>query len=359
MFNCFVGAINKSSEFNNREIIKNIFIRSANNLNWLKNGDTVLLKIALNSPDPYPATTDPLTVSVIAEELQNRGARMIIGDQSGIGHILHTPDGVIYGSSRVNFQKAGIENGGKMQFVGFEEGGWDNGFYKYNSETCKSWMNGFYETNWVKKADHIINLPRISTHTQAGVTLGFKNLVGLLREDSRMEFHDNGPFRQFMRKKFKTAKNHNNRDSELFFKKITEISLSIKTKLRLTFFNATKAQLTFGPDVLTAGFLPSYVANPDIGLVFGSSDPVIAEIMAMVTLIYLYRKSPYIVELNQAILHLINPFILKPGTIKIRTHPFISHAIKIGLGSTNIQPEYFNLQPELISELNGIVKKNL
>ena len=56
--------------------------------------DIVLLKPALNSPDPYPSTTHPLAIRVVADLLEERGANLVIGDQSRIEHVLHHPKGV-------------------------------------------------------------------------------------------------------------------------------------------------------------------------------------------------------------------------------------------------------------------------
>ena len=46
--------------------IRNIILKATDNLSWLSSGETVLLKPALNSADPYPSTTHPLAVSVTA-----------------------------------------------------------------------------------------------------------------------------------------------------------------------------------------------------------------------------------------------------------------------------------------------------
>jgi hypothetical protein len=59
--------------------------------------DIVLLKPALNSGDPYPSTTHPLALEVTSRLLADRVATVVIGDQSGIGHVLHHPGGVIRG----------------------------------------------------------------------------------------------------------------------------------------------------------------------------------------------------------------------------------------------------------------------
>jgi uncharacterized protein (DUF362 family) len=74
--------------------IRNVILKATDNLSWLSAEETVLLKPALNSPDPYPATTHPLAISVTAELLAERGAKVVIGDQSGIEHVLHYPEHV-------------------------------------------------------------------------------------------------------------------------------------------------------------------------------------------------------------------------------------------------------------------------
>jgi uncharacterized protein (DUF362 family) len=172
--------------------IGEIFLKSTNNLRWLKPGDTVLIKPSLNSPDPYPATTHKLALKVVKDLILGKGAKVVVGDQSGIEHVLHTPEGVVYGSSEDNFYDSGMGDK-SIKFVPFEKDDWDN-FVYYKSPKLRAWKDGFYLTRWVKKVNHIVLLPRISTHAMTGVTLGIKSLVGLLREDSRVEFHNDGPF---------------------------------------------------------------------------------------------------------------------------------------------------------------------
>jgi uncharacterized protein (DUF362 family) len=191
--NLFVHGIQKDPSPGQLSLaIEKVFLKASDNLSWLSKGDLVLLKPALNSPDLYPATTHPLSLNVVSEILEKHGAEVIAGDQSGIEHVLQDESGVIHGSSKGCFEKSGMAESG-VKFVSFEDEGWD-GFYKFKSMKTSSWKDGFYITKLVKEADHIINLPRLSTHILAGVTLGFKDMVGLLREDSRVQFHTDGPF---------------------------------------------------------------------------------------------------------------------------------------------------------------------
>jgi len=335
--------------------IKRVLLESTNNLSWLAPGELVLLKPAINSPDPYPSTTHPFSVSVVADTIKEYGGRVIVGDQSGIEHVVHGPKGVIKGESKKNFEKSGMGDANNADFVSFEQDGWNEGFSRFESEKTMSWKNGFYATNWIQKADHIINLPRVSTHAQAGVTLGFKNLVGLLREDSRLEFHANGPFNSFIASAAKGSGLESKDDGmNRFIEKIVEISLAIQHKLRLTLFTATKAQTTFGPDHHVVPFITSYVAAPKNGLVFASDDPVAAECFAIAYLTELYKnETPLANKIQQKALIFANRRIKELGTQPIADQPLIKHAVKLGLGSAEIEAVYTNTPEELKVKLDA------
>lgn len=287
------GIENKLSNSKLEESIKTVFLQSTNNLSWLKKGDKVLLKPALNSSDSYPATTHPLAVKVIKDLLEKRGAIVIIGDQSGIGHVLQNENKIVYGSSTDNFLKSEMGRS-PDEFTAFEKGYWEKDFIKFKSDQTKSWKEGFYITKWINRVDHIINLPRISTHAMSGVTLGFKNWVGILRQDSRIEFHADGPLSKAIL--FRAKLNYLKTDfknQNKFIEKIVEISLAVKAKLRLTLFVGTKAQVTIGPDS-RVGLIESKVVEPETGLIIASIDPIGAEVVALSYLTYLYQELPLI-----------------------------------------------------------------
>jgi uncharacterized protein (DUF362 family) len=318
--------------------IRDVFLKATDDLAWLGKGDTVLLKPALNSPDPYPSTTHPLAIRVVTDLLEERGAKVVIGDQSGIGHVLHHPGGVIRGSSRENFIRSGMGEKNDARFVSFEDGGWDEGFYRYQSLGTPSWPDGFFISEWVKKADHIVSLPRVSTHSQAGATLGFKCMVGMLREDSRMEFHANGPFNNFITAAAKGSTLTSRDDgSGTFFEKIVEISDALKDKLRLTLFVAIKAQATFGPDRFGIQLGPiglgrAHIMSPQPGLVFASADQVAAETFALGLLKDLKKSVPFFPRLSERVILNQNRNVQDVATIPVRDHPYIRYATKMGLG---------------------------
>lgn len=317
--------------------IKEVFLKSTENLSWLKKGDKVLLKPALNSPDPYPATTSPDSIKVIHDILVERGAEVIIADQSGIEHVQHSPDKVI-GSSKNNFIKSGMGKELEGKFTGIETLGWDKGFYKFKNEKTTSWKDGYYVSKLIKDVDHIINLPRISTHAQAGVTLGFKNFVGVLRQDSRMEFHADGPFFQaFKMYTKKTSDASGIKKCDTFFQKIVEISESVRDKLRLTLFVGTKAQVTFGPDRKVMKGFTSKVVEPDKGLIFASVNQISAEVFAISYIKYLYEKYAGSSKLMQKILVCMNGQIKELGKESVWQNQFITHALKLHPTDKNIK----------------------
>jgi hypothetical protein len=340
-----------------------VILKATDNLSWLSAGETVLLKPALNSPDPYPSTTHPLAIRVTAELLAERGAKVVIGDQSGIEHVLHPPGGVIRGSTIENYAKSGMGDRNDSRFVSFEDGGWNEGFSHHHSACTASWRDGFYITSWVKKANHIISLPRVSTHSMAGVTLGLKSMVGMLREDSRMEFHANGPLNRFIIRSAKGSTLTSSDDGTgTFFEKIVEISDAIREKLRLTLFFATEVQATFGPDrygirMGPIGLGRSYIVRPDPGLVFGSADQIAAEAMALSVLKDAKRSLPLLPRCLQRMILFQNPYVQNVDRTDVRDHPFIRHGMKIGLGEMPGKLVFEDIPDTVQKRLGGLLQR--
>jgi uncharacterized protein (DUF362 family) len=353
------------SDDNLKNTIEDLFLKSTNNLEWLHPGELVLLKPALNSAHTYPSTTHPLAVQVISNILQNRGAEVVIGDQSGIRSVLHHPAGLVHGKTRDNFLLSGMADKkfGKNspQFIGFEERGWDEGFFHYKSPKTSSWSNGFFITKWIKKSDHIINLPRISTHTQAGATLGFKNMIGLLRDDSRMEYHANGPYNYLIKLNARKSSLKSNDDhSGKFMEKIVEISDAVRDKLRLTLFISTKAQTTFGPDSYTLKlgklkFARSYISKINPGLLMASQDPVAVEACALALLKFLRKQLPMTSRLYERIILFSSYNTGNLDEMHIKDNPYIKHAIRLEMGNLPSQVEYKQVPTNIKNDLNALM----
>jgi len=335
--------------------IRDALLESTNDLEWLSPGESVLLKPAMNSGDPYPATTHPESVWTVARVLKERGANVIVGDKPGVAYVLCDREGSYKGASSTLFESCGM-NQRELNFVGFEERGWD-GYYKFEHPSS-SWPSGFYVTRLVDEVDHVINLPRLSSHAQTGVTLGFKSFVGLLRDDSRMCFHANGPYHTAIRAASMKADLDTSDDgADAFFDKITDISLATRDKLRCTLFTGTKGQVTFGPDryslpIGDRGLLRAHIVEPETGLVFASDDQVAAEVTAIAFLVALHDSAPWLAKLQDRVVHGLNRAIGRLGSYGPWQHPFVRRALAVGLGSPRVTANYSNTPHHVQHQLN-------
>lgn len=237
-------------------------VEAATDFSWLSAGDSVLIKLALNSGNPFPATTDPWSLSCMIRLLREKGAGQIrVGDSSGIESV-HWTTQKQKGSSRALCKQAGlfdpiIENDAEPVF--FEEAGYD-GFFETAPVGGHHWQSPVWITSAVAEADHIIYLARVSSHVLGDITAGLKIGVGFLREDSRRVFHQGG---------------------DAFYAMYEEINHvpEIASKLRLTVSSGRKVLATFGPD-------NGHVAVPEFGLLFASEDLLAHEALSYAWLLY-------------------------------------------------------------------------
>jgi uncharacterized protein (DUF362 family) len=133
---------------------------AATDFSWLSAGDRVFIKPALNSGNPYPATTSGDAVAAMVALLKEKGAgRVIVGDMSGIEHVKLTPNG-LSGSTRRLMDSSGMAQvvqaaGAEIHF--FEESGW-HAFYEEFPTGPSHWKRGIMMPNILKDVDHIIPL---------------------------------------------------------------------------------------------------------------------------------------------------------------------------------------------------------
>jgi len=231
-------------------------VEATTDFSWLSRGDRVLLKIALNSGNPYPATTDPWSVHCMVKLLKERGAgEILVGDQSGFGTVQWTKDRK-EGSSRQVAKTAGLlkvieDSDAEPCF--FEEYGWD-AYLPASPDGKHHWKRPIMVPAKLDEVDHIIYLPRVSSHILAGKTLGIKLGVGFLRSDSRGEFHRGG--KQFYS----------------MYEEINHVP-QIASKLRLIVSSGRSVLTLVGPN-------EGPTAKPDYGLVLASDDLLAHEMLA-------------------------------------------------------------------------------
>jgi uncharacterized protein (DUF362 family) len=242
---------------------------SATNMSWLKKGDSVLIKVVINSGNGYPATTSPVGLAAMIELLKEKGAdKVIVTDMSGIEHVKLGKKGMVKGSSRELLENCGLAKaassaGAELYFP--EDDGWD-AFFSEAPEVGPDWKDKLFVPKKINEVDHIVLMPRCSRHLMAGSTLGLKAAVGWWRTDTRLEFH---------------------RECATFFEKIAQANTlpSIKDKQRLVLTTADKVLTTFGPD-------KGYVHEPENGLVIASESIIAHDMVSLAWLLEGRRNTP-------------------------------------------------------------------
>lgn len=231
-------------------------------LGWLGRGDRVLLKVASNSPNPFPATTRPELVTAVTRILLAEGAgRVILADHPGVQFVQHEP-AKQRGSTRETLAKNGLERAALeagAEIHGFEEPGWD-AYFAGESAHAAHWKGPLMIPALLREVDHVVYLPRLSTHVLGGATLALKAAVGWLREDSRHELHG---------------------QAETFLWKCAEIATAkdILERVRLVITDASKAITTYGPDF-------GYTAAIEPSLLIGSTNLALHDVAAHGLLAY-------------------------------------------------------------------------
>jgi uncharacterized protein (DUF362 family) len=221
---------------------------------WLKRGDRVFVKLASNSAEVHPATTSPTAVRAMVKALRERGAgRIIVGDQGGVASVRLIEGGARVGATRALFARNGllaaIEDSGAEVHC-FEEHGFHDGYVMATlpqvAGVPSSWRRAPFIARVVTEVDHIVALPRISSHLLAGYTHGHKLAVGYLRDDSRHMMHA---------------------EADTMYEKYTELNhaLELSSRLRLTVSVAERVLVDGGPD-------GGSIADADPRLVVATSD---------------------------------------------------------------------------------------
>ena len=205
-------------------------------MEWLRPGDSVFVKLASNSAYSHPATTSPTAVRAMCKALFDRGAgRVVVGDQCGVmsARLAKGDDGDRrWRSTQVVMEtnglfKAIVDGGGEPHF--FDEHGFDDGYVPATLPAGSSWRRPPHIPRIVNEVDHIVYLPRLSSHVLTGYTHGHKISVGFMRDDTRHEMHS---------------------DAGNIYEKYTELNYceEIGSRLRLTLTLAEEVLCDGGPD---------------------------------------------------------------------------------------------------------------
>lgn len=162
--------------------LKEAILKGVNSIgsfsSFINPGEVVLLKPNFNTADPFPASTAPDFLKAVTELVYEYGAKIVmIGDSSTMSLNTH----------RV-MEKLGIFELEKMEtpprIYNFDERKW----------VRKEIPNGRYlksvaVTEFLEKADKLILLPCLKTHTYAQLTASLKLSVGFMKPFQRVQLH--------------------------------------------------------------------------------------------------------------------------------------------------------------------------
>ncbi|MDO8689700.1 MAG: DUF362 domain-containing protein, partial [Dehalococcoidia bacterium] len=140
-------------------------------------GATILLKPNFNTADPPPASSDPAFVRAVIELLYDHGAaRVIVGESSST-------------STRQVLRDTGMLETARQSdadVIVFDEGKW------IETEVGGRYLKKVALAEAALRAEKIIYLPCLKTHTWARFTLSLKLPVGFVRRRDRWGMHLRG-----------------------------------------------------------------------------------------------------------------------------------------------------------------------
>ncbi|MBW2524815.1 MAG: DUF362 domain-containing protein [Deltaproteobacteria bacterium] len=264
-------------------------------LGFISSGDTVLLKVNVNSGHPYPYSTNPEVVTTAIALAQERGAtRVIVADRCNPG----------YAPTTDALQNAGIyapalAAGAEVMDIG------DQGYQTVTPAGADHWPDGFDVPNLLDEVDHVINLPACKHHSMANFTMCFKAWMGIIPQPDRSIAHaDLG-------------------------NRLPELHLAVAAAYSI--LDATRACLTDGP--MPGG------ETADPGLIVASADPVACDVTGLAIL-----------------KHYLQLASISNGDIDsygVWDQPQILRAIELGLGVTG--PSEYDAAASNVAELDELM----
>jgi hypothetical protein len=173
-----------------------------------------------------------------------------VGDQAGVESVRLADGETRFGSTQNLMEGNGLYEaiavaGAEPHF--FDDQGYEAGYFEATPPGGHHWQQPMMLPRIIEQVDHIVYLPRLSSHALAGYTHGLKSAVGWLRDDSRYHMHN---------------------DAASLHEKYVEITYcaEIASRLRLVYTFAESIMLHQGPDTGTVAVLDPriVIASDDI-----------------------------------------------------------------------------------------------
>lgn len=200
-------------------------------------GKRVLVKPNVVSGSPSPVTTSPDVVRAVVKVLYEEGAReVVVGDMSAM----------LVRFTRRNMKKNGIlqaAEGAGAKVVAFEDYDW----VEVDIPEAR-YLQKALVTEWLYRADLVVNLPVIKTHRSASYSICLKNFIGCTHLKQR-------PYLV---------------DADHWEEVVAELNLACRPDLNIV--DGTVAMIEGGPWEGTSA---------EIGLIIASGDRVAADIVGL------------------------------------------------------------------------------
>ncbi|MGC9489958.1 MAG: DUF362 domain-containing protein [Thermovirgaceae bacterium] len=143
----------------------------------VNSADRVLVKVNLNSSDPYPASTCPEALSAFLDFLESKGFRdLVVGDCSGIRDL----------PTRKVAKETGLLHAieGRADFLAFEEGRW------FNVAIPGRYLRNVALPEVLFESDLVISFANIKSHSLADFSFSMKLAVGYMHPAERFALHE-------------------------------------------------------------------------------------------------------------------------------------------------------------------------
>lgn len=145
--------------------------------NW--QGKKVLVKPNILAPHPPESavTTHPALVRCLVEVLKNLGAKVIVGDNPGVGG---------YGRSKKSADACGLFEASMGCFLNL-------GQNPVQQRVESKYFDSLAISREVLEVDEIVNLPKLKTHSLTVLTGAIKNTFGYIAGGDKMRIHASCP----------------------------------------------------------------------------------------------------------------------------------------------------------------------
>jgi len=177
-------AVVRPSTYPSLEAAVKDVVAKAGGLSFIKPGQSVLLKPAVNSSRPYPATSDPEVVFLLARMVKEAGGEPFIADRT-----------MFLRSTALAFHELKLDTAAREAGVSCQP--LDHAeVAKLAHPLATHWGGTIPVYRPVAQADHVINLCTPRTHQIGDFTMALKNLVGVVDGGARMRMHFPNGFKE-------------------------------------------------------------------------------------------------------------------------------------------------------------------